>query len=364
MAIILKQGGQRAQRIERSPYSAELDLQELVFANPELLSIGEIKEDTEFLVLDKETPTNAGPIDLLGVDSDGELYIVETKLFRNPDKRKVLAQVLDYGAALWSTYGDPEAFLRLLDQRMIAQRGRDLAGVLEDRFGQAEEVLEGIKETISSGEFRFVILVDEVSPNLKNLVLYVNRSSAFSIYLVELQRYRVEEQGLEVFVPKVFGEEVRKEVSGTAKRQHWDEQSFFRELEQRTDPATVAAVRRIYEYSKELADEIRWGTGGEKGSFNPCFRRVSDKSIYTVSSTGLIRFNFGWLMDGQAKEIRDQLWAGLNAIPQLSTRLPQSEKFPRLRAEEWVPIVDQILQLLNQVLVDVSRKRTPDSIET
>ncbi|MCX7750875.1 MAG: hypothetical protein N2320_04995 [Candidatus Bipolaricaulota bacterium] len=362
MTILLKWKGQRAKMMDRDSFSAELDLQELVSDNPDLLLIGEIKEGAEFLVLDKETPTRAGPIDLLGVDSDGELYIVETKLFRNPDKRKVLAQVLDYGAALWSTYEDPEAFLHVLDQR-IADRGRDLAGFLEDRFGQAEEVLAGMKETISSGEFRFVILMDEAPSDLKDLVRYVNRSSAFSVYLIELHRYHVPEQGLEVFVPKLFGEEVRKEVSRTANRQRWDEGSFFRDLEQRADAETVAAVRKIYEYSKARADVIGWGTGAGAGSFNPRFLSVAKKSIYTVSSTGRLTFNFVWLTSGRAKAARDQLWTGLKAIPQLTAHVLSPEKSPRFPAEEWVPVCDQILELLDRVLADVPRESASDSLE-
>jgi hypothetical protein len=50
---------------------------------------------------DRAFPTNSGPIDALGINKDGEIYIIETKLYKNPDKRLVVAQVLDYGASLW-----------------------------------------------------------------------------------------------------------------------------------------------------------------------------------------------------------------------------------------------------------------------
>ncbi len=143
MAILLKRKGKKAEVMKRSQYPAEQDLQELIRSNPDLLPTDEIKEDVEFFILDKETPTRSGPIDLLGVDSDGEIYIVETKLFKNPDKRKVLAQVLDYGAALWSSYQDPEAFLQMLSQR-LSQADLDLKQLLEGQFGNAKEVLDGM----------------------------------------------------------------------------------------------------------------------------------------------------------------------------------------------------------------------------
>jgi len=352
MAIILKCKGQKAQMVEKSPYSAELDLQDFIYANPELLPIRDIKEGVEFFVLDKETPTRSGSIDLLGVDSDGDIYLVETKLFRSADKRQVLAQVLDYGAALWGSYQDPEAFLRMLDQR-VSRAELDLTRLLEDRFGNAEAVLEGMRDTVSSGSFRFVILMDVVSPDLKELVRFVNRSSTFSVYVVELQRYSRED--LDVFVPQVFGEEVRKEVRGSAVRQRWDEDSFFRDLEAKVDPTAVAAVRRIYDYSKVRADVIMWGTGSSNGSFNPRFLAVVDKSLYTVYSSGRLTFNFGWLTDEKAKAVRDKLWVGLKGIPGLTQHVPDLEKrSPEFPAQVWVPVCDQLLKLLDKVLADTS----------
>ncbi len=362
MGIILKRTGQKAEVIERSPYSAELDLQEFVYTNPELLPIADIKEGVEFLVLDKETPTRSGPIDLLGVDSDGEIYIVETKLFRNADKRKVLAQALDYGAALWSSYQDPEAFLRMLHQR-VSQAGRDLDQLLAERFGDAEDVLAGLKETVASGAFRFVILMDTVPPDLKELVRYVNRSSTFSVYVVELQRYAHQDHGLEVFVPQVFGEEVRKEVRDSAVRQRWDETSFFRDLDEKVDPETAAAVRKLYEYSKARADVVKWGTGISDGSFNPRFLSVVDNSLYTVYSNGHLTVNFGWLTDEKAQVVRDRLWAGLKGFPGLGRHVPDlGAGSPRFPSQIWVPHCDRLLDLLDQVLADGSEvEGTPPS---
>ena len=56
----------------------------------------EIDEDIRVLILMREFPTNSGPIDALGVDANGNIYIVETKLYKNPDKRGCSA-----GVGLW-----------------------------------------------------------------------------------------------------------------------------------------------------------------------------------------------------------------------------------------------------------------------
>jgi len=72
----------------------------IFFENPDILPIEEIKENARLITLVKEFRVDVGSIDILGIDGEGDLYIIETKLYKNPDKRQVLAQVLDYGASL------------------------------------------------------------------------------------------------------------------------------------------------------------------------------------------------------------------------------------------------------------------------
>lgn len=77
-------------------------MQNYIQENPEALPVYEIREDIRLFIIAREFPTKSGPIDALGIDKDGEVYIIETKLYKNPDKRLVVAQVLDYGAAVWA----------------------------------------------------------------------------------------------------------------------------------------------------------------------------------------------------------------------------------------------------------------------
>ena len=105
MAIIVTKQGKNAIKIDPSRFEQEDDLQTYIAQNPDSLPLYEIKEDIRLLILGREFPTNSGPIDAIGIDKDGEIYIVETKLYKNPDKRLVVAQVRDYGASLWRSGG-------------------------------------------------------------------------------------------------------------------------------------------------------------------------------------------------------------------------------------------------------------------
>ncbi len=78
-------------------------LQELLFEHPECIPISDIEPGFSTLVsVCREMPTPHGPIDNLFMTMDGDIVLVEAKLFRNPEaRRKVVAQALDYASCLF-----------------------------------------------------------------------------------------------------------------------------------------------------------------------------------------------------------------------------------------------------------------------
>ena len=100
-----------------SPFS-EKQIQDLVFENPLCLPISDIDESyNPVLPVCKELRTGAGDIDILMVTPNGDLLIVETKLWKNPgSRREVVGQVLDYAKELsmWS-YSDLEREINQID---------------------------------------------------------------------------------------------------------------------------------------------------------------------------------------------------------------------------------------------------------
>jgi hypothetical protein len=84
-------------------------LQELLFKHPGLLPIDEIEPAFSGPVsVARELRTRSGPVDLLCVNGRGHITLIETKLWKNPeDRRMVVGQIIDYAAqiAKWS-YSD------------------------------------------------------------------------------------------------------------------------------------------------------------------------------------------------------------------------------------------------------------------
>ena len=224
MAIIVSKNGSNAQKIEETQFGLENRLQEYVKNNPDIIPIYEISEDARLLVLSREFATNSGPIDALGVDQDGSIYVIETKLYKNPDKRIVLAQALDYGASLWRHSGDASEFTESLNQKVKIQFGMDLAEKLQDFFEieDGQYLIDSMAKNVLNGNIKFVILMDTVEDRLKDLITYVNKNSRFDIYAVDLQYYKHEE--FEIIIPKLYGSEVKKEVTAHDDSARFDNQ--------------------------------------------------------------------------------------------------------------------------------------------
>lgn len=195
MPIIISQKGvASASVIDKSDFENEDKLQKYIHEHPEAIPVYEIHHDKRLWVVAREVDTRSGPIDALAVDKDGDVYLVETKLQRNSDKRRVVAQVLDYGASLWKHTPDFEAFLSLLDQHVRHKWGMNFQEKLKDSFDLDDErvgfVLASMRRNLEHGNFKFIVLMDAIDDALRDLITYINQKSQFDIYGVEVEFYR------------------------------------------------------------------------------------------------------------------------------------------------------------------------------
>ncbi len=221
MSLIISKNGKNAKRVNRTGFENEDELQRYIYENPESIPLYDIKEDIRLLIVAREFPTQSGPIDALGIDRDGELYIVETKLYKNNDKRNVVAQVLDYGASLWKhSSEDWDGFRAELEKQSLKKWQIGLQQKLQDFFSTTEEeaatLIENLSGNLDEGRFKFVILMDTLHDQLKDLILFINQNSKFSLFIVEMEYYKHEEY--EILIPRLYGAEVKKDVAVSRSR--------------------------------------------------------------------------------------------------------------------------------------------------
>jgi hypothetical protein len=294
MAIIIKKNLKNAEIIKKSNFEDENYLQKLIYDNPESIPLYDIKEDIRLLVLCREFPTDSGPIDALGIDRDGNIYLVETKLYKNPDKRLVVAQVLDYGASLWKNHNLKD-FIGQINFFLNKTLKTDLNKRIGEVFGLEDEdvsgVVENIGKNLEDGSFKFVVLMDKLSPRLKDLIIFLNQNSEFDIYAVELEYYKYE--SFEIMIPKIYGAEVKKDINvSSSNKQLWNWETFSKKLmEMEFGKDNVFVAKSIIDWSEKNNIEISWSKS-QKGSFILGIYS-EDKGFYpfSINGSGQIAWN-------------------------------------------------------------------------
>jgi hypothetical protein len=113
----------------------EKSLEDLLVASPELLM-------PDLTLIGRQVPTEGGPLDLLGIDSDGRLVVFELK--RGTLTREAVAQVLDYASDLAAL--DEARFARLIEEhsgQLGIEKFTDFADWYSQEYpGQSENFLD------------------------------------------------------------------------------------------------------------------------------------------------------------------------------------------------------------------------------
>lgn len=254
-SIVILKNGEEARRIECSGFDLENDLRNYIYENPEIIPIDEIEDGLKLFVAVREFQVESGRIDALGFDQKGNIYIIETKLVRNADKRTVVAQALDYGAALWGAT-DTQKFFSDLSAHTTSKFGKDFSLALAEHLEieDVDDVLDNIAKNLSSGHIRFMIVMDKIEPNLKDLVRFINQNSVYDVYAVETSVYKDEDRN--IMVTQLFGEEVKKEVGNRAEASTWsrcDETDFVQQVcESEISPARKEQILKLTGILKNL----------------------------------------------------------------------------------------------------------------
>ena len=370
MPIIISRNGKNAKKIEKSVIEKEDYLQKYIYDNPGSIPLYDIKEDVKLLIVAREYPTQSGPIDALGIDGDGEIYVIETKLYKNPDKRYVVAQVLDYGASLWNTYTNYEDFLSLIDKGIEKEFNVGTNDKLMETFQINEDELsvlyENIKSNLSEGNYKFVVLMDRLHDRLKDLIIYLNQNSQFDIYAVEMEYYNYNE--LEILIPKIFGTEVKKETVDRAagKKIPWTEERLFKELKLKLDDIQLVAVRRLYDYTKSVEADEKWGTGTRYGTFNPIFSNLNYKCPYSIKSNGSLDLHFDILVGDEM--IESKRGAFINEMSKIRDfSIDEDDRWKILTIDKWASHVDEVIEIIEKTFlvdehVSAKKKMTDDCI--
>ncbi len=186
-------------------FESEAALHRAIAAHPEVLP----NEDLgigPLVALANEFDTDAGPIDLLAASPVGELVIIEFKRgTENPDVRRVVAQVLDYGSALWRlSYEefeercascDPMAGGSIEDHMTSMLSGPDVPEFDPVAFRRE------VENTLERGDFLFLYVGRDLDDRTRRIMTYLAEGPRIRFFAIEVSYFQSGD-GMSVMVPR------------------------------------------------------------------------------------------------------------------------------------------------------------------
>lgn len=254
-----------------APFPTEEELHRAVAEHPEVLPADELGLGP-LVGLASELDLGSGPMDLFAVDPNGRAVIVEFKRgTENPDVRKVVAQLLDYGSALWRKSYDEleEACLktgRLKGEGLAAHVAQRLEAIAAEPLDE-DAFRTGLSSSLDSGDFVFLYVARDMDARTRRIMTFLGEGPRLSVFAVEVDRYAFDGQEAVLvprtaFVPSWVNE---KGVTRNSPRQP------FSELMEAADEAVRELDRRLTAIATELGCVV--GNSAKARHYRPAHGR-------------------------------------------------------------------------------------------
>ena len=281
--------------------------------------------DEDMKIVSRELGLITGRTDAIGI-SDDYIYIIETKLRKNRDRRNVIAQILDYGTAIEKIGSDE--FFDKLKKKSFDEKIR--------KFIDSKKKL--IIDNQDGGKFIFVILMDKVSKDLKQIISFINSYSKFSIYVIEFNKFS--NDGDIIYVPLIHGGESMKKVS-ISNRLKWNLEKFNKEINKLSKEYRGSIVK-ILTFGHSSSDDHKYGTGSQTGSVRFIYSKINKTSLFTIRTNGEIE-----IQDGVPDEVK---YIFRNKFKEWSGKNIYDKSYFSISIEDWKDHIDDFKSVINLII--------------
>ena len=317
--------------MREQPYDSEAVLQELLAKYPNLLAGDESSDPVRrWVLVQREAGVGSEPggsdrwwIDHLFLDQDGVPTLVEVKRSKDSRiRREVVGQMLDYAANALGHW-PIERFQLALEQTCASRGVSTEAAFVELQEGEPDEehFWLSVRTNLQAERMRLVFVADRIPAELERIVEFLNRNMA-SVDVVALEVKRYVGGAQTTLVSRMLGQSAatRQAKAVTRDTRHWDEESFFARLAEVGEPADVAAMRDVLDWSRERFSRVAWGHGKRDGSASLILDLVGQRHLAYVLGTwagGVIQLQFARMVNRppfDVEHLRDEFRTQLNAI--------------------------------------------------
>jgi hypothetical protein len=250
--VLLKEDGKWRQASLQN-YGSEADLQKLLFDSPDL-----IPACAASAVVREFAIPEAGFVDLLCVDEYATVTLVECKLAANGEiRRGVIGQIFAYASGLqgMSTERFAEAFANRAGTSLVAAVQERASGEVDP-----DDFFAALGEALASGTFRLVVAVDEITPELRRIVEFLNGHLKDSVALMALEIGYLNAGGVELLVPATYGAELVEQRRAASAGQRWTAEALNQAVDALAQPPRDF-VRSLLKHAKDRGAVPGFGRG-------------------------------------------------------------------------------------------------------
>jgi len=331
--FLLNDSGEIVEMADR-PYDSEDLLQQLLANYPSILAGDQFGHGAplKWLPVTREAgvPSLEGggdrwSLDHLFIDQEGVPTLVEVK--RSSDtriRREVVGQMLDYAAnavLYWPIDTIRQRFEQTCEIDGIEPQERLTEFLAPEEGTESEAVVARFWETVQTnlraGKVRLVFVADEIPPELRRVVEFLNvQMNPAEVLAIEIRQYVG--KGVRTLVPTVIGT-AKRDLAAVAVEAsvQWNRESFLSALGNRRGPDVAAIAHKIMTWAETHLPLWSWGEGTRYGSYY-CGGTHNGKKYYVFSiwTYGRIFMEFKWLdRRVERKELIAELASNLNKIP-------------------------------------------------
>jgi hypothetical protein len=397
--MLMSQGEAQPKLIAETALPLEKDLHDVLTLYPELLPAEDLGLG-RVVVAGRESRLTSGYADLVLIDDRGQLCLVEVKKEGNPDTRQVVAQLLDYAAALWGqTLAQFEQsvvapYLATLPEQASPENLLTLLATALDDPESGEErgqlAIERLQQTLESGDFTLVVAAPDIPSGVQRVLEYLNaRGQRF--YALEVSYFN--EGVAECFVPRLVVMPLASSGGGGGSAEPMDPAAFLEQVPDHSRPAiaqfladaaTAGAqvvwqrygpsikVRR--EKSKQIAylEATRFGATierGESGFPEEPFARIASGLAALAVGEAKSWWHIARWGEMSAEQARDALAIVLDGIAALVPQVawtpldpPRAVTFERNDHNIWANRVSDLADLQGSRLRGELRRLAPAAI--
>ena len=315
MVLIREEGGW--ERAALTSYHSEAALQELLADDPSLLpGCAGAAAAREVSI------KGAGAVDLVCVDSEGNITLVECKLRANPQiRREVIGQILAYASSLQGA--DYQTF----DEAFTARAGGSIPMSVSASAGfqvDADRLRELVEQRLRTGSFRLIVAVDQITDELRRSVEYLNQHLAESVVFMALELGYLKRGEVEVLVPQTYGTEAEiLRGPKSPSRRRWTSEDIRAAIAVIPDTNQRVFAQKLLEHARLHQAIEKGGTGiAPSASYHymAAGKRRSLWSLYLRDEGPVVAINLGSVAN-DAPNVAKAMVLRLQRCELLSARL-------------------------------------------